>query len=91
MNSQAISAEMDEATEDLRWLTKPLDSIDDLELDHLIEVATAMLDDDEDPINQWGTHIARNILRERLYDLEMEVLTREQDRLIVIRDQENLA
>jgi hypothetical protein len=91
MNSQAISAEMDEATEDLRWLTKPLDSIDDLELDHLIEVATAMLDDDEDPINQWGNHIARNILRERLYDLEMEVLTREQDRLIVIRDQENLA
>ena len=79
MNSQAISAEMDEATEDLRWLpTAPFDSVNDFELDHLIETATAMLEDDEDPVNQWGNHIALNLLKKRLYDLEMEDLDRDQ-------------
>ena len=78
-SSRQVSADRDQAAEDLRWLpTAPFDSVNDFELDHLIEKATAMLNDEEATVNQWGNHIAQHLLRERLYDLEMEDLDRDQ-------------
>ena len=81
MNSQAISAEMDEATESLRWLTEPLEHVDDFKLDSQIRIVTEMLDDLEDPIIHMDIEVERGLLSQRLYDLEMELLDREQKRM----------
>ena len=77
--------------ESLRWLNKPMDRIGDLELDSQIELITEMLDDLEDPIIHMDNELERELLRGRLYDLQMESLEREQTRLEFIRQQERLS
>ena len=77
--------------ESLRWLNKPMDRIGDLELDSQINLITEMLNDLEDPIIHMDNELERELLRVRLYDLEMESLEREQTRLEFIRQQERLS